>query len=59
VNFRQGPSTSATVIQVLRAGEVVNNLGQRQSAGGITWQQVRLGTTEGWVDAEYLAPQRD
>jgi hypothetical protein len=59
VRMRASPGTNTEIIQVLRNGEVVTNLDQRQTVGGLPWQRVALGSTEGWVDAEYLAPQRD
>jgi len=58
-NMRQAPSRTAPVAEQLRDGTVITNLDQKQTAEGLTWQKVALGDTEGWIDAELLAPQRE
>jgi uncharacterized protein YraI len=52
VNFRQGPSTSHTVIQVLSKGSVVH-ISDLVSGG---FRLVVFGDIGGWVSDDYLAP---
>jgi hypothetical protein len=58
-NLRAAPSRSASIVRELPKAEVVTNLDQKTTAGGLTWRRVAYGTIEGWVAAELLIPQWD
>ena len=56
VNVRASASTSAEVVAVLSAGQVVTITGEAQDAEGYTWVPVRLEDgTEGWVSRDLLS----
>ena len=57
VNLRASASTSAEIVRMLPAGEVVTITGEPQDADGFTWVPVRLADgTEGWVVQDGLTP---
>lgn len=60
LNMRQEPSTSATVIESLRAGAILQNKGGCLQAEGRVWCDVQRlpGGLLGYVAAEYLRPAK-
>lgn len=55
VNFRTGPSTTASIIRVLPRGTAVTHVPGTISGGFIP---VRVGTQAGWVSASYVSPTK-
>lgn len=50
LNFREGPGTNYNVIRLLNTGTVAPIMGR---LGDNSWWQLRVGTTIGWVSAQF------
>lgn len=50
VNFRTGPSLSASIISVVSAGKTVTLMGSEENG----FHNVTYGGTEGWISGDYL-----
>jgi uncharacterized protein YraI len=52
VNVRRGPGTNYAVVDVLRQGQSVTNLGCDRN----NWCEVRTNSNRGWVSGQFLRP---
>lgn len=58
LNLRDAPTTAGHVLETIRRGRAVYDLGETREAGGRTWRKVAIGPV-GWVADEYLSEPGD
>jgi hypothetical protein len=54
LNLREGPGTEFRRIAVIKRGTQVLCIDVSRSSDGGTWTKVRVGSSEGWVNARFL-----